>query len=168
MKTLLVLRHAKAEDAVAGSPDFDRALSERGRIQAHSVGEFIKTRNEKFDLVLSSTASRARKTAETVISAAGLHCDIRFEQEIYEASWQVLRTLLLEIDEAVSSLMLVGHNPGLEDLILELTGRSEHLSPATIAKIGFEAEQWSRVRGNSGTLDWLVSPRASAALTVPI
>ena len=156
MKTLLVLRHAKAMDAVGGSRDFDRALSERGRIQAQSIGEFIKTRNEKFDLILSSPALRARETAEIVISAAELHSDIRFQQEVYEASRQVLRALLLKIDDAVSSLMLVGHNPGLEDLVFDLTGRPEHLSPATIAKIGFEAEHWHQVKGNSGTLDWLV------------
>lgn len=158
MKTLLILRHAKATDGVSGQPDFDRALNARGRGEALAVGEFIKKENVRLELVVSSPALRARETAETVVSASGLHGDIRFDQRIYEASRQVLNGLLLEIVDSVSSLMLVGHNPGLEDLIHWLTGRSEHLSPATAAKISFQVEQWNEVKENTGTLEWLVKP----------
>jgi len=139
-------------------PDFERVLSERGRGQAQACGEFLKQQNLKLDLVLSSPALRARETAESVISAAGLNCDIRFDQKIYEASSQTLFALVSEIDEARSSLMMVGHNPGLEDLIHMLTGRSEHLSPAMIAKISFEVEQWDGVSDNTSLLDWVVKP----------
>ncbi len=138
--------------------DFDRALNERGRGEAQAVGTFIKKQNVKLDLVLSSPAVRARETTETVLSASGLTNDIRFDQRIYEASPHSLLALLSEINEAASSLMLVGHNPGLEDLIHLLTGRSAHLSPATIAKISFEVDRWGRVDKNTGLLDWVVKP----------
>ena len=155
MKTLLVLRHAKAENPASGMSDFDRALNERGRRQAQACGEFVKNRDLKVDLVLSSPALRARETSESLKSVAGLNGDIRFDQRIYEASSHTLFELLSEIDEAASPLMLVGHNPGLEDLIHMLTGRAEHLSPATIAKISFAFDQWNQVEENTGVLDWV-------------
>ena len=154
MKSLLILRHAKAADGGSGLPDFDRALNERGRREAQAVGEFLRLQNLRLDLVLSSPALRARETAETVVSIAGLPGEVRFDKRIYEASWPALFALFSEIGDAVSAVMLVGHNPALEDLIFTLTGRPEHLSPATIVKINFDVEQWDDVSENTGTIDW--------------
>ena len=122
------------------------------------MGEFIKKQNLKLDLTLSSPALRARETTELAISAAGLHSELRFDQRIYEAGSRQLLSLLTEIEAATSSLMLVGHNPALEDLILTLTGRSEPMSPATLVKISLEIDQWNEISANAGTLDWLVNP----------
>ena len=154
MKTLFILRHAKAADGVSGSSDFNRALNERGLREAQDVGEFLKQQDPRLDLVLSSPALRARETAETVVRVAALSVDVRFDKRIYEASWQALYALLSAFDEAVSSVMLVGHNPGLEDLVFKLTGRPEHLSPANIVKISFAVEQWDHVKENTGTIEW--------------
>lgn len=158
MKTLLLLRHAKAENAGARLADLDRGLSDRGRQESQAVGRFIQEQNLKFDLVLSSPALRARETTELVLNAAGLHIDIRLDERIYEAGSLQLLALLPEVEDKTNTFVLVGHNPGLEDLIRTLTGRAEHLSPATLAKINFEVERWSDVKENIGTLDWLVNP----------
>jgi phosphohistidine phosphatase len=163
MKTLLILRHAKAENATPGLPDLDRALNDRGKGEALAVGGFMRKQNLKIDLVLSSPAQRARETAQLVLDTAGLQIDVRFYPQIYEASPQLLLALLSEAEEATSSLMLVGHNPGLEDLIRTLTGREAHMSPATLAKIDFEVAHWSEVKENTGTLAWLVNPAEAGA-----
>lgn len=158
MKTLLLLRHAKPENATGGLSDFNRVLNERGQGEAQSVGEFIRKQNLKLDLILSSPALRARETTELAISAAGLHCEPRFDQRIYEASSRQLLSVLSEVEAATSSLMVVGHNPALEDLILTLTGRSEPMSPATLAKISLGIDEWIDIKENTGSLDWRVKP----------
>ncbi len=158
MKTIFLLRHAKAENGTEGSSDFDRKLNERGGGDAQAVGELIKQRDLQVDLVLSSPALRARQTSELALKAAGLPKQIRFDKRIYEANPRELLAILSEIDEATTSLMLVGHNPGLEDLILTLTAQPAHLSPATLVKIDLEVAQWTDALENNGTLDWLVKP----------
>jgi len=158
MKTLFLLRHAKAENGAADLSDFDRALNDRGRRESQAAGEYIKQQNQQLDLVLSSPALRARETAALALASARLENETRFDQRIYEASWQVLLTVLSEVEEPASSLMLVGHNPGLEDLLRTLTGRAEQMKPCTIASINLNIDQWSSVRVNTGTLDWLVKP----------
>lgn len=162
MKTLFLLRHAKAENA-AGLSDFDRDLNDRGRREAQAAGEYIKKQNQQLDLVLSSPALRARETAELALASAGLDNEIRFDQRIYEASLSRLLTVLSEVDDRASSLMLVGHNPGLEELIRTLTGRAGQMKPATIASISLNIDQWSSVGENTGTLDWLVKPDSITA-----
>lgn len=163
MKTLFLLRHAKAENAAGGSRDFDRALNDRGRAEAQAIGRFLKKQNLNFEPVLSSPALRARETTELVLAAAGLDVDVRLDQRIYEASSQELLTLLLKMEQETSVLVLVGHNPALEDLIRTLTGRAEHMSPGTLAQINFDVEQWQSVRENSGTLELLVKPKEPGA-----
>ncbi len=159
MKTLLLLRHAKAENAVGSLPDFDRALSEHGKSGAQAVGVHLKRQDLKLDLVLSSPALRARETAELVLAAAELRSNIIFDQRIYEAGALQLLALLSEIEGVTASLLLVGHNPALADLLQTLTGHPEHMSPGTLAKISLDVEQWSGVGANTGALDWLVNPK---------
>lgn len=163
MKTLLLLRHAKPENAVGGLSDFDRALNDRGRREAQAVGKYIQQQKLKLDLLLSSPALRARETTELLISAGGLHGGLRFDQRIYEASSSQLLSLLSEVEAATLSLMLVGHNPGVVDLLEVLTGRTEGMAPATLAKIDLKADKWSTVSAGDGKLDWLVNPNDLAA-----
>ena len=158
MKTLFLLRHAKAENGAAGLADFDRGLNDRGRRESKAAGELIKNQNHQLDLVLSSPALRAHETTELALASAGLHSEIRFDLRIYEASVQILLAALSEVHDPTASIMLVGHNPGLEDLMRTLTGRAEQMKPATIANINLNIDQWSSIRENTGTLDWIVKP----------
>ena len=86
MKTLFLLRHAKAQDAAPGSSDLDRTLNERGRQEAQAIGKYLKKQNVTFDLVLCSPAVRARETAELVIAAVEIAVTVQYDQRIYEAS----------------------------------------------------------------------------------
>jgi phosphohistidine phosphatase len=156
MKTLLLLRHAKPENAVGAMSDFDRALNERGRDEAQAVGDYLQRRDVKLDLVVSSPAVRARETTEMVLEAAKVEVKARFDRQIYEAGWRELLALLRGLEEKASAVLLVGHNPALEDLVHMLVDRTEHMSPATLAQISLDAERWSTVTERTGTLDWIV------------
>jgi phosphohistidine phosphatase len=156
MKTIHLLRHAKSSWKDAGMSDFERPLNERGRESAPLVGQFIRKQKIRPDLILSSPAERARQTAALVIKAANLAAELRFDERIYEADAARLLDVVSQIDEPVGVALLVGHNPGMEDLIETLTGEKQSMPTAALARIILDVEKWSKVRERAGRLDWLV------------
>jgi phosphohistidine phosphatase len=163
MKTLLLLRHAKAENPAPGSSDINRALNERGKKEAQAIGTFIRKQNLTFDLVLCSPAIRARQTAELVLAAAEVTANVRYDQRIYEASPRQLLEVISEVEEDTSSVFLVGHNPGMEELLRALTGKEEPMATGTLARIDFDFDEWSRVIEDIGRLESIVRPNELAA-----
>ena len=161
MKTLFLLRHAKAENPTTGLTDLNRALNERGKNEAKAIGTFLKKQKQKFDLVLCSTAARARETTELVLAAAELAANVRFDTRIYEAGLLRLLEVISEIEESMSAVLLVGHNPGMEELLKILTGSLEQMATGTLAKIELSAG-WSKALEAKGTLDSIVKPQALA------
>jgi phosphohistidine phosphatase len=159
MQTLFLLRHAKAVPGSGNLQDFERRLNDQGCTQARRIGNYFKEQKFELDFVLSSTALRARETTELFLKAAERVTDVNYDQRIYEASRQQLFKVLAEIEQDKSSVLLVGHNPGLEELLQHLTGRFESMATGTLTKIDFEAEDW--IDGKTkGHLDWLVKPAA--------
>src|SRR5215510_11215253 len=116
MKTLLLLRHGKSSRDDPALDDFDRPLNERGVGDAKLSGKYARRQKVKPDLVLSSPATRARDTAELFIAAAGLKNTLAYDERIYEASARSLLQVISEFDDSYESVLLVGHNPGFEDL----------------------------------------------------
>ena len=163
MKTLLLLRHAKAENAAPGSSDINRALNERGKKEAQAIGTFIRKQNLTFDLVLCSPAVRARETAELVLAAAEVTANVRYDQRIYEAGPRQLLEVISEVEEDKSGVLLVGHNPVMEELLRALTGRGEPMATGTLARIDFDFDEWSRVTEDLGGLKCIVRPNELAA-----
>lgn len=158
MKTLFLLRHARAENLKPGSSDFDRTLDEQGKKEAQAAGVFIKQLHLKFDLVLCSTAVRARETTDLAIASAGFRTAAGYDQRIYEAAPQRLLEVIREVETETGTLLLVGHNPGMEELLKLLTGQSAPMSTCSLAKIDLEADQWGNIGEMRGTLDWIVKP----------
>ena len=136
-RDVLILRHAHAEPAAPGTGDFERALSRVGEEEADAVGRWLAERSVGLDEVLSSPATRARQTAERVLAIAGGPA-IAFEPDVYEATPGTLIDLL-DRSARGGATLLVGHNPGLEQLVaLLLEGRSDDyrgLPPAGLAWI---------------------------------
>jgi phosphohistidine phosphatase len=162
MKTLLLLRHARPTPNSPTGQDFDRPLVEQGRADASHVGQFLRQKEIKPEVVLSSPAVRARETANLVCEAAGLSTDIRFDARIYEASLEELLQIVSEAEDDVRTLLLVGHNPGLAELIVSLTGESVAMSPATLARIELDINAWSELHAAAqGRLTLLLPPDAS-------
>lgn len=159
MKTLYLLRHAKSSWKDDSLRDFDRPLKERGREAAEVVGQRLAEEKLKHPLVLCSPAVRTRETAKIVLKSAGLKVDERFDERIYEASLRDLLQVISEIPEDAKVAILIGHNPGCEELLSYLTGESRHVPTAALAKIKFE--EWD-VRAGQGSLEWFVTPKELA------
>ena len=158
MKTLYLLRHAKSENLAPGSTDLDRTLKESGKRQAQDLGGFLKQQNLKLDLVLCSTAARARETSEIILSSAELPAEVHYEPAIYDAEPLSLLQLISKIRNDVNTVFLVGHNPGIEDLVRLLTNRAEQISTCTLARISFDTDEWNKVAAGTGVLEQLMRP----------
>ena len=139
--------------------DFDRPLANRGREACAVIGAFIEEKGIDFDLVLVSTAVRTRETIELVKERAKFRGEVRYEERIYEATTSQLLEVISEVDDDRESVLLVGHNPGIEDLLALLTREHVHVTTATFAKIKINAPKWSANLANNGTLEWIVHPK---------
>jgi phosphohistidine phosphatase len=159
MKTLFLLRHAKSSWDDPDLSDFNRPLNNRGLKAAPKMGAMIRKRKLQPEVVLSSPALRAKQTTEIVCEAAGLATVVCFEPEIYEATPQRLLKIVQGIDDQMNSAMLVGHNPGFEELLAALTAESQRMPTAALACIELSIDKWCEVLAGTGRLEWLVTPK---------
>lgn len=159
MKRLYLLRHAKSSWDDPSLADFDRTLNGRGRRAAEFMGRYVAEQGYVPDAIVSSPARRARETAELVKANAGLTFDIRFDERIYEASPNTLRQVASEIDDALASAMLVGHNPGMEGFVRYLTGTIESMPTAALAVIDLDTASWANIDHLTGRLVRLIRPK---------
>ena len=106
--------------------------------------------------MISSPALRARETTEIILSSAGLKPEVHYDERIYEADLPRLLRVIAGIENEKDAALLVGHNPGLEELLQFLTGQSRRMPTAALAKITIESHKWSRVGEGEASLDWLV------------
>ena len=142
IKTLLILRHAKAEPD-AGAGDESRPLAKRGQRAAERVGELLSDRLP--ELVLSSPSARTRETVERFSKGAGMRARVEYVADLYLASPATLLRVVAEHGGETQRVMLVGHNPGLEDLVTRLSGEDVTLPTAGLAECEIEVERWSDV-----------------------
>ena len=153
MKTLLVLRHAKSSWSDPTLDDHERPLNERGRRDAPRMGDLVREYGLIPDLVISSDAVRAQLTAEAVAEAARYAGEILFDQRLYIASPADILSLLQTVRENAETIMIVGHNPGLEELVEHLTGERQDLPTATLAQIALPIDRWRDLKlSTPGTL----------------
>jgi phosphohistidine phosphatase len=158
-KTLFLLRHAKSSWDNIGMTDFDRPLNDRGFATAPSMGKAMHNSGFHPQLVVSSPAKRARQTAELVKEAAQFSCEIKFEGRIYAASTSELVSVISELDDAAESAMLIGHNPGIENMVHFLTGDFKAMPTAALAVVEIEVEAWSNISAGCGELRELLTPK---------
>ena len=156
MKTLFLMRHAKASPTLGNVSDAERPLLEEGRAAAERVGTFLKTESIPVDIAICSTAARAKETCEIVLRAAGIGYEVNCEQRIYDGGTVSLLEVISEAEDSQQTLLLVGHNPVLEDLVRELTGQIISLSPATLIEISLKLKDWGEVVGAKGHLNRVV------------
>jgi len=159
MKTLYILRHAKSSWENANLSDFDRPLNGRGLETAPFMGELMKKNQFQPEMILSSPAKRAEQTAVLVKGAAGFAAEIEFEERIYEASPARLLEIIRQQNNRFESVLLVGHNPGLENLIRALTGELQPMPTAALAVVDLETDKWSEINSSTGKLRTLIRPK---------
>ena len=162
MKKLLLLRHAKSSWADASLPDFERPLNERGMRAAPLIGKFMRAQKILPDLIICSPAKRARETIALVLKAAGIRPELRYDERIYEATVSRLFEVISQIEDNKREVLLVGHNPGFENLLERLTGKAERMPTAALAQIILNSENWSEAAAKRGRLEWLTKAKELA------
>lgn len=166
MKTLTLLRHAKStwDDPVAR--DFDRPLNRRGRRAARTIGREMRDQGLAFDAVVASPAVRVVETIAEIGEGYGGALDPDYDKRVYLASPAILLDIIHGIDDAVERLLIVGHNPGLEQLVLLLAKEGSlreeaaiKYPTATLAEIALQVESWSEAAEGAGALVRFTRPR---------
>lgn len=159
MKRLFLLRHAKSSWDDPALADFDRPLNGRGLKTAPFMGELMAKRNIHADLIISSPAKRAMETALLVKEASGWNSPIQYDERIYAASPQTLRTVISQMPDSLDSALLVGHNPGMEGIIRYITGSLQIMPTAALAAIELKNPQWKMIDELGGTLVFFIRPK---------
>jgi phosphohistidine phosphatase len=159
MKILYLMRHAKSDWSNSSASDFERRLNERGLKAAPLVGGFMREKGIQPQRIVCSQAERAKETARLVAEAARFGARVEFDERIYEASAERLLRVVSETPETVAELMLIGHNPGFEEVQARLTGERANFKTASLARVELKIESWTEVAEGCGQLSWIVSPR---------
>jgi phosphohistidine phosphatase len=161
MKQLTLLRHAKSVQDPTYAVDRERPLAERGRTDAEAMGRFFAQAEIIPDLIASSPAIRARQTAELLARTAGYEAGIRWDEAVYSAGPDALLSVVRGLPDQVDHALLVGHNPGFEELAALLIGTECGVTLPTSAAAHFEidVDRWSEVCAGAGRLQWLVTPK---------
>jgi phosphohistidine phosphatase len=156
-RTLILLRHAKSAWP-EGIPDAQRPLAGRGRRDAPAVGRWLRGQVAKIDLALCSPAVRAVQTWDLAAAQLDGIPQVRHDGRLYGASAEELLRVTQQLPHQASTVLLVGHNPGLEDFLELLTGSVEVLRTSAIAVMGTQAG-WAEAKARSWTLETVATPR---------
>jgi phosphohistidine phosphatase len=168
VKTVYLLRHAKSSWDQPSLPDHDRPLAPRGETAAPVMGRHLAEAGLVPERVLCSTAVRARQTWQAVASALSPAPEVAYRRDIYDADAGDLLRVLRELPDDVGSVMLVGHNPAMEELAAMLVGGGDDAArqrmaskfpTAALAQIAMDVASWSAITPGRGRLDRFVRPK---------
>lgn len=171
MKTLYILRHAKSDQGDGSVRDHDRPLNGRGREAAPKMGAYLKAQGYKPDVILCSTARRTVETCDLIRPSLG-DMTVAFEEGLYLAEARTILERLRRLDDAAGSAMVIGHNPGLEQLAGGLSASPktvdeerlhrrmrEKFSTCALAVIKFPIKTWREAKPGAGVLSDFMRPR---------
>lgn len=168
MKTLTLLRHAKSSWDDPVGRDFDRPLNARGRRAAVTVGRHLRGEGAMFDHLVASPAVRVAETLDAFGSGYGRLPELVEDRRIYLASAATLLEVVQELPAYATCVLMVGHNPGLEDLVLMLVpdgteglrdAVEEKYPTASVAELRFAVDDWRAVKAGGAELTRFVRPR---------
>jgi phosphohistidine phosphatase len=169
VKTILLLRHAKSAWDIAGLPDHDRPLNRRGGHAAEAMAEHLLATAPRPDLILCSTATRARQTLAPLIERMTLPAPpIALENGLYLAAEDTLLNRLRDLPAAVSTVLVIGHNDGMWHLAEALAGHGkatllaalrDKFPTGALATLQIDIEDWSRLQTGGATLAAFACPR---------
>lgn len=168
MKTVLLLRHAKSSWADAGLDDFDRPLNDRGREAAPRIAAHLADAGLLPEIVVASPAQRTRETVTALVPALGGKAEIVYEDKVYLAPSKTLLKLVHGLDDRLASVLIVGHNPGLEELAKSLAGHGNDklrkrlagsYPTGALAALSFDVARWRDVAAGAGRLTHFARPK---------
>ncbi|MFD4421164.1 SixA phosphatase family protein [Agromyces sp. NPDC058484] len=160
MKTLLLVRHAKSSWEHPGTSDHDRPLNERGLRDAPAMGHRLAERGVAPDVILSSTAVRARATAELIAAALGFGAArVITDERLYGASADEVLRVIGELDNEVACAIVVGHNPETASLAHQFSDEIHEMPTSAVAEFTFDVDAWYELDGASPVDVLVESPR---------
>jgi len=142
MKSLLILRHAKSSWKHPELTDHDRPLNKRGKRDAPRMGKILRSEHLIPEAIISSTAARAHVTAEAVAKASGYKGKIVLIHSLYAAGPEAYLKVLHELSDHYKRVLVVGHNPGLEELLEMFTDETQIMPTCTLAHVKFSIDSW--------------------------
>ena len=160
-KVLYIARHAKSAWDNPGVPDHDRPLMEKGINKTKLVAGFLSEKNVKPDLIISSSALRARQTAELIAEEIGYpEQEIKIESKIYGADEDDLFDILFSLPNDINSVMLVGHNPTFTYFAnYFLTDELDWMPTSTVVGIEFKTDKWEKIANAKKKVKFVVTPK---------
>lgn len=173
MKTVLILRHAKSDWSHEGLADFDRPLAPRGKKDAPLMGNVLLDFDCVPERIISSPAERARQTSQLVAKACGYNDEIEWAPSFYGGGSEDLISVLQRVAEPVERVLLVGHNPTLEETIADLLVGPEaswdeilslKLPTAGLVCLDFPITGWRNLTPGDAVLRWFLIPRLVKAI----
>jgi phosphohistidine phosphatase len=164
VRTIFLLRHGKSSWSDSSVADIDRPLAPRGERASRRIAKYMRRKRIHPALVLCSTSLRTRQTLETIEPSLGKSCSIQLVAELYTASEQELRERLRALPDSVASVMLIGHNPALQDLALVLASRGadrpkleQKFPTAALATLVVDINSWADLTpGDVELVDYIV------------
>ncbi len=145
MKTVLIMRHAKSDWDSNARTDHERPLNERGEEEAPLMGAWLKEQELVPDWIISSTAVRARQTAQGVIDGSGYENDWAQTPDFYHADPEAYLEKLAELPDSLERVMVVGHNPGIAELVEWLTGEPVMVTTGNVAQVALSLTRWADI-----------------------
>lgn len=143
MKTLLLVRHAKTAAAGRDQSDHDRALEDQGVTDAGKLAHYLKKKGYRVDVMLVSSANRTQTTAQILLTALGDHPpEVVVSPDLYLASDERIWAAIQGADAAIDTLLIVGHNPGLEALSRRFLPELTKLLPGHMVRVRFDTDSW--------------------------
>lgn len=166
MKILFVLRHAKSSWDDAAQRDFDRPLNARGRDAAAAIGRALLANGFAVDAIIASPARRVVETLDGIAQALGRPLTAEFDESLYHASAGHLIRRIRAADDAIDRLLMVGHNPGLQQLLFDLAAPgglrdqvSANFPTGALAELHLSVERWADVDAGLAQFVALTVPR---------
>jgi len=164
MKALLVLRHVKSSWEHSGLRDFERPLNPRGKRDGPNVGRFIRETEKLPDFIYCSPAKRTRQTLKLISQKWPSSPSPHFEKVLYEGDYSKYVKLIKEAPDTAERLLIIGHNPKVENLIKHLlqlgTGSRIRMPTGALACIKLDINSWKDLRQDNETeLKWLITPK---------
>lgn len=160
MKKIILIRHAKSDWDNPSLPDYDRPLAARGLEDAPKMAALLKNRAIKVDGILSSTAKRAKQTAQITAQVLGIpETSMEWDRSLYHASADHLLHVIQAQPTHLQTLILVGHNPGLTELIVRLGVNLDNLPTAGQFAFTVLSDDWKNLSAANCKFDWWDSPK---------
>ena len=165
MKTLLVMRHAKSDYPANLSSDFDRPLNKRGNNDLPRIAQLLGGFGPLPDAVIASPALRARQTAEGLVRVLNLSASsLKFDESLYLASPKTLTQSAVHWPNGAQTVLIIAHNPGLEEWVSQLAGAQILLPTAGLVAIDLELQGWKEIDRTPGRMRYFVIPRLIKSL----